>query len=61
MSTFTNLCLYKLAYLASLEGTHNKNNKFCENQISKQGPEFFGNKSAESLKTKWAKILKEVY
>ncbi len=60
MSSYSNILNYKLAYVASLEGVHSKNNKFWENQISKHGADFFENKTAEGLKTKWVKLLKDV-
>ena len=61
MSNYNNLFLYKLAYLASQEGTHSKNNKFWENKIELLGTDFFEGKGPEAIRSKWKKIMKEVY
>jgi hypothetical protein len=60
MSNYSSLCLYKLAYVASKEVAHNKSIKFWEEAITKLGNKFFENKTAEALKCRWTKLMKEV-
>ena len=60
MSNYSSLSLYKLAYVASKETTHNKSIKFWEKAIAKLGNKFFENKTAEALKCRWTKLMKEV-
>jgi len=55
-----NVYQYKIALVSTIQvEEHSQSKKFWLAQIEKYGADFFGNHSADALKSKWTKMLKD--